>query len=117
MHSVLSVEDEKSGACAGRGSENTLFHAETIHNPGGLLDPVLLPPPPPPLSPETRGGGGGGLFRGAALGGTGGGGFRASTHLPWFGRGGGGWSGTSEQLGMRPRCNPTIRTAPNPNIG
>ena len=27
--------------------------------------------------------------------------------------GGGGVSGTSEQLGMRPRCDPTVHTAPN----
>ena len=30
---------------------------------------------------------------------------------------GGGGSGTSEQLGMRPRCDPTVRTAPSHNRG
>ena len=31
--------------------------------------------------------------------------------------GGGGVSGTSEQLGMRPRCDPTVRTAPSHSRG
>ena len=26
-------------------------------------------------------------------------------------------SGTSERLAMRPRCDPTVRTAPHPNAG
>ena len=26
-------------------------------------------------------------------------------------------SGTSERLAMRPRCDPTVRTAPHPNPG
>ena len=25
-------------------------------------------------------------------------------------------SGTSERLAMRPRCDPTVRTAPHPNV-
>ena len=33
----------------------------------------------------------------------------------WEGSGGG--SGTSEQLGMRPKCDPTIRTAPSHKRG
>ena len=31
--------------------------------------------------------------------------------------GGGGMSGTSEQFGIRPRCDPTVRTSPCPNRG
>ena len=46
--------------------------------------------------------GGGGFGRGTGEGGS---------------RGGGGGSGTSEQLGMRPRCDPTVRTAPSHNRG
>ena len=69
------------------------------------------------LSPQLTVGqrplGGGGAWRGG-LGGApgravpGGGGGR----FPGFPLGGGAVSGTSEQLGMRPRCDPTVRTAP-----
>ena len=65
----------------------------------------LVPTSPPPLTVGQRlPGGGGGRGDGGGSGGF---------------CGGGGWgaSGTSEQLGMRPRCDPTFRTAPCRNKG
>ena len=67
---------------------------------------------PPQLTVGRRplGGGGGGPWRGGSRRGAGEGGSRGGGEggrfpgFPW----GGGVSGTSEQLGMRPRCDPTV---------
>ena len=65
-------------------------------------------------------GGGGGWEGGGGLGGGGGGREGQGGGGSRWGccrGGGGGESGTSKQLGMRPMCDPTVRTAPCPNRG
>ena len=73
---------------------------------GGANPRFRTPTTPPPTNcwPEAPWGGGG-SGGGGGLGGRRG------------GRGGGGVSGTSEQLGMHPRCEPTVCTAPSRNRG
>ena len=69
------------------------------YHPGGATPRFWKPTTPPTnCRPEALGGG--------ILGGAPG---RA---VPW-----GGVGGTSEQLGMRPRCDPIVRTAPSHNRG
>ena len=75
----------------------------------GGSDPSVLDanyPPPTNCWPEAPWGGGGGSLEGGFWEGCRG--DRRGGRFP----GGGGVSGTSEQLGMRPRCDPTV---PNPN--
>ena len=88
------------------------------HHPRGgrPLGPGRQLPPQLTVGRRPLGGGGGkggGSRRGAGEGGSRGGGGR----FPGFPWGGGGVSGTSDQLGMRPRCDPTVRTAPSHNRG
>ena len=91
------------------------------HGGGRPLGPGRQLPPQLTVGRRPLGGGGGGgggleggSRRGAGEGGSrGGGGGGRFPGFPW----GGGVSGTSEQLGMRPRCDPTVRTAPSHNRG
>ena len=81
-------------------------HPNSSQGTAGGGDPSVLDAnyPPPQLTVGRRplGGGGGGGWEG-----------RRGGRFP----GGGGGSGTSEQLGMRPTCDPTVRTAPSHNRG
>ena len=69
--------------------------------------------------PGTLGGGGGGGARSGRFweGRRGGGGGRREGHREGRFPGGWGVSGTSEQLGMWPMCDPTVRTAPSHKSG
>ena len=81
-------------------------HPKKKYCPGGATSRFWTPTTPPTNSrPEAPWGGG-----------LGGGGFWEGHRGGRF-PGGGGGSGTSEQLGMRPRCDPTVRTAPSHNRG
>ena len=62
----------------------------TEHTQGGVARPRPTATHPPTISRNPGEGGGRRFFPGGGPRGHGGGGFRASTHLPWFDRGGGG---------------------------
>ena len=81
---------------------------------GGLGFGRQLPPPPPSTNCWPQAPGGGGVPGGA----RGGGGRRRGGAGEGSSPGrGGGVSGTSEQLGMRPRCDLTVCTALTPTQG
>ena len=63
------------------------------------------------LAGGPLGGGGGGAGRGVGQEG------RRGAAGEGGSLGGGGMSGTSKQLGMRPRCDPTVRTTPSRKRG
>ena len=79
--------------------------------PGRQLAPKLT------VGRRPLGGGGGrGAWRGGSRRGAGEGGSRGGGAVPGVPLGGG-VSGTSEQMGMRPRCDLTVRTARSHNRG
>ena len=93
-----------------------LEEVDLEHGGGRSLGSGRQLPPQTDCWPKAPWGGGGGGGGGAWRGGLGGaperavpGGGGRFPGFPW-----GGVSGTSEQLGMRPRCDPTVRTAPFP---